>query len=226
MADRNFPWSDDKADENFAQIKSLIPEFDEFLSEKENRSSLELLLESAIVDPAPLSFNNFRDQVNRHLRPELVNVLLGSIINNNTSLLEFLDAEESTLSYVQLLASKYSSRLKRAYMEWDMLPLDDWFRINTELVIRSQFTVYLRHSITRNDGTLLNFSGNIPSSFVLADHILKQIQRAIQIVGDEYVLANVNPAKIEEFVEKAQAIASARAELDQKMEKHRLPEEE
>ena len=212
-------WSGKEIQAKIVRWKDGIESLNTFVKDKNNRQLLKELLTGVIVEPLPISFDAFQKQVLKYLSENATEVALTTIINHDLGPLEDFGGEKDTVEYIDTLARKYATQLRGAYAQWKMVPLHDWFRINTEITLREGFDVHFSHIIMRNDGELLRFSGTIPGAFILADHLVRQLERATQILGDEAVLWNINPDKVEALAKRVENLPAIRRELDEKIEK-------
>jgi hypothetical protein len=212
-------WSSKEIQAKIVRWKEGIKSLNVFAKDKNNRQLLEELLTGITVEPLPISFDAFQKQVLKYLSEDAAEVALNSIINHDLGPLEDFGGEKETVEYIGALARKYATQLRGAYAQWKMVPLQDWFRINTEITLREGFDVYFSHIIMRNDGDLLRFSGTIAGAFILTDHLVRQLERATQLLGEEAILWNINPDKIEELAKRVENLGNIRRELDEKISK-------
>ncbi len=206
--------------------KKAIESLNLFLKKETNKSTIADLFASGLVEPLPISFNEFQDRLKLYLPDDNIEVLLNSVANHNVDVLSGLGASEDTMEFIGKLARQYSSVFRRAYSSWLMTPLTDWYRIVTEIVLRDRNVVFLKHQILKHDGSRIEYSGDIPSSFLMAEHIIRQIDRAIVVLGKEAVLGNVNPERLKTFSKKVNNLVTVREEVDSEIDKIKPGSEE
>ncbi len=189
----------------------------EYLEDEKNQTSLAQLFTSTIIDPEPTTFNDFQNILSRYLSSDSVELLLTVLINHDLSLLESVGANAVTIEVIGTLVRNFSSRVRRGFLAWMMTPLDDWFRINTELTIRSWSDVHFSHTILKNDGSMIQFSSNVSGTLILISHLFRHIEGGMQVLGDESVLGTIDQSKLEHLKQQLEQLLEKKQKLDSKI---------
>ena len=219
MGARKSDWHRMLTAEELNKFRQGISYLNDFLVEASNEQSLKDLFASTILDPSPTSFHEFQSLLKHYLSDEAFEALMNIVINHDLELLVHLGASDKTRTFIGSLSRMFSSRLRRGYLSWMMVPLDDWFRINTELKVRGWQNVYLSHMILKNDGSIVSFSADIPGNFLIIEHIIRHIEGAIQVLSEEAVLDAVRTDKLKELAERINTVVEMKTNLETKLKK-------
>jgi len=208
--------------EDIAKWREGVHTINEIVAQAELREKLHRILDRGLVEPLPISFQLLKNQLSDILDNNALTVLLNVIVNATTKGIERLGASEETIKFLDELARRIGPKARSAFVRWNLSPLTDWFRVNTQILLRDYVNVNFLHMILRNDGTKIEFSGNVPSTILMAEHFIRQVQQAANVLGVEAVLGNVNPEKLDELSRTIAELADSRRELENKIDSLRL----
>ena len=211
-------WTDALSKAKLEQMRQAVNELNSFFDSSKNVDVVKELFASGLVEPLPISFHEFQARLKLHFSDYVLELLLNSVAYYSLDLLDELGASDVTINTIGYLARQYSSKLKMAAVSYQIVPLSNWFRIVTEIVLREENKIHLKHSILKYDGTRIEYSGDIPSSFQMVDHIVRQIDRACTVLGIEAVLGSVNLVRMRDLLERFEELVQAREEIKKDIE--------